>query len=57
MTDRSADASRPAALDALQQAAAGTVADFVARLPQPHPLDLQELLAALAARPQRVHEI
>jgi polyhydroxyalkanoate synthase len=57
MTDPGADASHSAALEALQQAAAGTVADFVARLPQPQQLDLQELFAALAARPERLREI
>jgi polyhydroxyalkanoate synthase len=57
MTDRGAEASQSAALEALQQAAAGTVADFVARLPPPQRLDMQALFAALAARPERLREI
>jgi len=57
MTHAGLEASRPASLAALQQAAAEAVVDFVARLPQPQQLDLQALFAALAARPERVQQI
>jgi len=56
-THSGADTSQWASFAALQQAAAGTVADFVARLPQPQQLDMQALFAALAARPERVQQI
>ena len=50
-----AGASPPVA--ALQQAAAQLVADFMARLPHAQHSPLHELFAALAAHPERVHDI